>query len=250
MSGHSKWHSIRHKKAIIDSKRGAKFTKLIKEIQVAVRMGGSDPNGNPRLRTAIQAARDVSMPKDNIERAIKKGSGELGSVSYTDFVFEGYGQAGVAILVEGTTDNMNRTAPEIRFAFSKYGGAIGEPGSVNWMFKRKGVVMVAAEGADEEKAMEAALEAGAEDFENVGESFRILTDPGQIEAVRAALEGQKFKVESSEVEMLPDNFINLADAEEAKKLLKLLEVLEEHDDVRAIWANHEIDDSIADAVEA
>ena len=250
MSGHSKWHSIRHKKAIIDSKRGAKFTKLIKEIQVAVRMGGSDPNANPRLRTAIQAAKDVSMPKDNIDRAVKKGSGELGNVSYTDFTFEGYGQAGVAILVEGTTDNMNRTAPEVRFAFSKYGGAMGEPGSVNWMFKRKGVIMVAATGQDEEKVMEMALEAGAEDFENFGESFRILTDAYQVETVRAALEAQKLKVESSEVEMLPDNSITMTDAEETKKLLKLIEVLEENDDVRAVWANHEIDDSIVEQVGA
>jgi YebC/PmpR family DNA-binding regulatory protein len=243
MSGHSKWHSIKHKKAAIDAKRGAAFTKFIKELQVAARMGGSDPNANPRLRTAIQAARDMNMPKDNIERAIKKGAGELGAVSFEDFAFEGYGQAGVAILVEGTTDNMNRTAPEVRHAFGKYGGNLGEPGCVSWMFKKKGEILIPAEGQDEDKVMEAAIEAGAEDFSNMGDMFRVLTTQGEMESIRQALEGQGIKVDSSSVQNIPDTSIKV-EGEDARKLLKLISMLEEHDDVTAVSANYDIDDDL------
>ena len=243
MSGHSKWHSIKHKKAVVDAKRGALFTKVIKELVIAARMGGGDPAGNPRLRTAIQAARDVNMPKDNIERAVKKGAGELEGVSYEDFSFEGYGQGGVALMVEGTTDNMNRTAPEIRHTFAKYGGSLGEPGCVGWMFHKKGVIVVAAEGKDEDAVMEAALEAGADDFANEGAIFKILTDPHQIEAVRKALEEGSIEVSGSGVENIPDNTVDV-DGDHARKLLRLIEMLEEHDDVSAVSANYHIDDAL------
>lgn len=243
MSGHSKWHSIRHKKAAIDAKRGRMFTKVIKELSIAARMGGSDPAGNPRLRTAIQAAKDVNMPKDNIERAIKKGAGEMAGVSYEDFTFEGYGQAGVAILVEGTTDNMNRTAPEIRHLFGKYGGNMGEPGCVSWMFKKRGVIEINAEGIDEDRVMEAALEAGAEDVSNQGEVFRVLTGPADVESVRKSLEEADLPVIHSAVEMLSDNTIKV-EGDQAGKLLKLIEMLEEHDDVNNVWSNYEIDDAL------
>jgi YebC/PmpR family DNA-binding regulatory protein len=243
MSGHSKWHSIRHKKAIVDAKRGAKFTKLIKELVVAARMGGSDADANPRLRLAIQNARDMNMPKDNIERAVKKGAGELEGVSYEDFQFEGYGQGGVAILVEGTTDNMNRTAPEMRHLFSKHGGKFGEQGSVNWMFKKKGVIMVPAEGLEEDQVMEVSIDAGAEDLEDIEGYFRILTEPGTQGKVRQAIETSGIKVESSTMENIPDNTVAV-DADEARKLMTLLESLEEHDDVSSVSANYEMDDAL------
>ena len=249
MSGHSKWHSIKHKKAAVDAKRGAAFTKVLKEIQIAAKMGGSDPAANPRLRTAVQTARDKNLPKDNIERAIKKGAGELEGVSYEDFMFEGYGTAGVAILVEGTTDNMNRTSPEVRHMFGKYGGNLGNPGCVAWMFKKRGVITVPAEGLDEDTLMEAALEAGAEDVQNEGEIFSVLTDTGSMEAVRQALEAKGIKVEESKVANLPDNSIKIETVDEARKLLKLLEMLEEHDDVSAVSANYEFDDAIAEQLD-
>lgn len=244
MSGHSKWHTIKHKKGAIDAKRGASFTKAIKEIQISAKMGGGDPNANPRLRTAIQSARDINMPKDNIERAVKKGAGELEGVSYEDFTYEGYGQAGVAILVEGTSDNMNRTSPEIRHAFTKYGGSMGAPGCVAWMFTKKGAIMIPAAGLDEEKVMETALEAGADDFQSEGDYFRVLTDPGQVEAVRKVLEDQKIPVESSKVEQVPNNVIKVENSEDARKLLKLIDMLEENEDVSAVSANYDIDDAL------
>ncbi len=244
MSGHSKWHSIKHKKAAVDAKRGAKFTKLIKEIVIAAKMGGGDMAANPRLRTAIQAAKDASMPKDNIERAVKKGSGELEGTHYEDFTFEGYGQGGVALFVEGTTDNKNRTTPEIRHMFSKYGGAMGEQGCVGWMFKKKGVIIIAAEGLNEDEMMEAAIEAGADDFVNEGEIFRVLTSWESVQAVREALEAKKIAVQSSGVENIPENTIKIEDVEEARKLLKLIDMLDDHDDVNSVSANYDIDDAI------
>jgi YebC/PmpR family DNA-binding regulatory protein len=247
MSGHSKWHSIKHKKALIDAKRGAKFTKIIKELQIAARMGGGDPNGNPRLRSAVQAAKDVNMPKDNIDRAIKKGSGELGNISYEDFTFEGYGQAGVAILVEGTTDNMNRTAPEIRHMFDKHGGSLGTPGCVGWMFKKRGVIEVAGEGVEEDKVMEAAIEAGADDVENLGEIFRVTTDPAHVETIRQALEKSGLKVISSAAEKSADNTIKV-EGDQAAKLLRMLDTIEEHDDVTNVWSNAEIDEATMEKI--
>ncbi len=243
MSGHSKWSSIKHKKAAVDAKRGKIFTKLIKELEVAARMGGSDPGGNPRLRTAMQAARDANMPNDTMNRAVKKGAGELAGVQYEDFLIEGYGQAGVAIMVEGTTDNKNRTMPELRHMFGKYGGAMGEQGCVGWMFNRQGVIIASAEGIDEDAAMETALNAGAEDFVRIDQSFRITTGPNEVDAVREALEAGKLKIEASSVENIPTNTIKV-EGDEALKLLKLIEMLEDHDDVKAVWANYEIDDSV------
>ncbi len=243
MSGHSKWHSIKHKKAAVDAKRGAKFTKIIKEIVVAARMGGGDPNGNPRLRSAIQAARDASMPKDNIDRAVKKGSGELAGVSYEDFCFEGYGHGGVAILVEGTTDNKNRTTPEIRHLFAKYGGNLGEVGCVGWMFKKKGIIRIPAEGLSEDQVMEAAIEAGTDDFVNQGDLFEVVTSPEALQQVREALESQNIPIASSTVENVPENTVKV-EGEDARKLLKLIEMLEEHDDVNSVSANYDIDDEV------
>ncbi|MCE5229646.1 YebC/PmpR family DNA-binding transcriptional regulator [bacterium] len=243
MSGHSKWASIKHKKAATDAKRGRMFTKLLKEIEIAARMGGGDPDGNPRLRSAVQAARDASMPNDNINRAIKRGSGELAGVTYEDFLIEGYGQGGVAILVEGTTDNKNRTMPELRHVFQKYGGTMGAMGSVAWMFKKKGTILVPAEGLDEDTVMEIALEAGAEDFASEEGYFRITTDSVSMDKVRKALEDKKIKVESSTLENIPDNTVKV-EGDAAGKLLKLLEMIEENDDVKAVSANYDIDDSL------
>lgn len=243
MSGHSKWHSIKHKKAATDAKRGRMFTKLLKEIEIAARMGGGDPGGNPRLRSAIQAARDASMPNDNINRAIKRGSGELAGVTYEDFLIEGYGQAGVALLVEGTTDNKNRTMPELRHVFQKYGGTMGAMGSVSWMFKKKGTILVPAAGLDEDAVMEVALEAGAEDFVHEGDYFTITTDSTHVDKVRKALEDKQIKVESSALENIPENTIKV-EGEAVPKLLKLIEMLEENEDVKAVSANYDIDDAL------
>ncbi len=243
MSGHSKWHSIKHKKAATDAKRGRMFTKLLKEIEIAARMGGGDPGGNPRLRSAIQAARDASMPNDNINRAIKRGSGELAGVTYEDFLIEGYGQAGVALLVEGTTDNKNRTMPELRHVFQKYGGTMGAMGSVSWMFKKKGTILVPAAGLDEDAVMEIALEAGAEDFVHEGDYFTITTDSTHVDKVRKALEDKQIKVESSALENIPENTIKV-EGEAVPKLLKLIEMLEENEDVKAVSANYDIDDAL------
>lgn len=239
MSGHSKWHSIKHKKAAVDAKRGKLFTKLLKEIMVAARMGGSDLNANPRLRTAAQAARDANLPKDNLERAIKRGAGELEGVTYEDFAFEGYGPGGVAIMVIGSTDNKNRTTPEIRHAFGKHGGNLGESGCVGWMFKRKGVIIVDGEGKDEDEAMEIALEAGADDFEAADGMFRVTTAPDDVQTVREALEAKKMKIESSGVEQVPQNTVKV-EAKDAEKVLRLVSVLEDHDDVQSVYGNYDI----------
>ena len=243
MSGHSKWSSIKHKKAAVDAKRGKAFTKLIKELTIAARMGGSDPNGNPRLRSAMQAARDGNMPLDTITRAVKKGAGELEGVSYEDFTIEGYGQGGVAILPEGTTDNKNRTMPELRHLFGKMGGSMGEQGCVGWMFNRKGVILIPAEGRNEDEMMEAALEAGADDLIGSPEMFRVTTDPNDVEKVRKALEAKGLKVESSAVENIPTTTIKV-EGEDVPKLLRLLDALEDHDDVSSVSANYEIDDAL------
>ena len=243
MSGHSKWSTIKHKKAVTDARRGKLFSKLIKELEVAARMGGSDTSANPRLRTAVQNARDANMPSDTIQRAVKKGAGEIAGVQYEDFTIEGYGPGGVAIMAEGTTDNKNRTTPELRYLFGKHGGNMGEMGCVGWMFQRKGVIIVPAEGVDEEAAMEAALEAGADDLERLDQSFRVTTDPTQLEAVRQGLEARGIGVESSGIENIPSNTIRV-EGEDATRLLRLIDFLEEHDDVSHVWANYDIDDAV------
>lgn len=240
MSGHSKWSTIKHKKAAKDAKRGKIFTKLIREITVAARMGNSgDPNFNPRLRTAIAAAKSASMPADNIERAIKKGTGDLEGATYEDVTYEGYGPGGVAILVNCLTDNRNRTVSSIRATFNKNGGNMGEAGCVNWMFHKKGLVLVEAESAEEERIMEVALEAGAEDVAQLGDGFEITTDPDGFADVRDALEGGGFAILSAEVSNVPENTQPIAGAE-AGRLLKLLDALEDDDDVQTVSANADV----------
>lgn len=243
MSGHSKWHSIRHKKAAVDAKRGKLFTKLIREITVAARTGGGDPESNPRLRTAIQAARAANMPKENIERAIKRGTGELPGAEYEDLYLEGYGPGGVALYIEATTDNRKRTISEIRHIFTRHNANLGEAGCVSWMFTRKGVILVSANQADEEKLLEIALEAGAEDLINNGDSFTIYTEPGQLETVKQALEEKGISVESAEISFVPNTTVKV-EGKDAETLLKLLNALEDHDDVQSVAANFEMSDAL------
>ncbi len=246
MSGHSKWHSIKHKKAAVDAKRGKVFTKVIKELQIAARMGGSDQDSNPRLRTAVQAAKDVNMPKDTMERAIKKGAGELEGAALEQMVYEGYAPAGVAVMVEVTTDNKNRAASEIRHIFSKYGGNLGNSGCVAYMFDRKGVVEV--EHDDDDAVMEAAIEAGAEDVESDEGFHEITTAPEDVQAVRDALEAAGMKVTSSGVKMIPQTRTELNEGD-ARSVLKLINMLEENDDVDEVYANFDISEEVAEALD-
>lgn len=240
MSGHSKWSTIKHKKGAADAKRGRIFTRIIREIAIAAKMGGSDPNGNPRLRAAIALAKDNNMPKDNIEKAIKKGAGELEGQSYEDFTFEGYGAGGIAIIVEGTTDNRNRTTPEIRHTFSKYNGNMGESGCVAWMFETKGMILIPREGHDEDKVLECALEAGAEDMNTEDEYFEIKTPSDGMLNVREALEKSGIKVESATIQRIPNATVHV-EGKDAEKVLRLYNALEEHDDVSNVYANFDID---------
>jgi len=249
MSGHNKWSSIKHRKAAQDAKRGQAFTKVIREITVAARQGGSDQETNARLRVAVQAAKDVNMPKDTLERAIKKGAGELDGVNYEDVVYEGYGPAGVAIYIEASTDNKNRSAAEIRHTFAKYGGNLGEVGCVGWMFKKQGQIVVPAEGVDEDSLMEVALEAGAEDMTNEGEVFVVSTDWQHMLNVREAIEAQDIHVDSAAVAMVPDNTVKV-EGKSAESLMKLLSMLEESDDVNSVAANYEIDDALMEQLMA
>ncbi|GAB4315543.1 MAG: YebC/PmpR family DNA-binding transcriptional regulator [Candidatus Sumerlaeia bacterium] len=244
MSGHSKWHSIKHKKAAADAKRGKVFTRIIKEIVIAARLGGGDPEGNPRLRTAIAAARDANMPKENIERAIKKGTGELPGTTIEEWTYEGYGAGGVAFMVEVTTDNRNRTTSDIRHAFSKHNGSLGESGCVAWMFERKGQIVADGEGRSEDAMMELALECGADDLTPGDEGMYVLTtDPAALMDVREALEAKGVKVVSAEVNYVPKNTVKV-EGKEAEQVLKLLSVLEDHEDVQKVSANFEIDDAV------
>ena len=239
MAGHSKWKQIKRKKAVTDQKRGAAFTKLIREITLAAKQAGGDPGGNPRLRTAIDAAKAENMPADNIERAIKKGTGELEGVVYEEVTYEGYGPGGAAILIQAITDNANRTVAEIRNVFTRRGGNLGATNSVAWMFDRKGQIEVAGE-ADEDTTMEAALDAGADDMVREGDVFVITTPPNQLHAVAEALKGRKLPVRSAEIAMLPKNTVKV-EGGEAKKLLQLVEGLEEMDDVSKVFSNFDID---------
>jgi YebC/PmpR family DNA-binding regulatory protein len=239
MSGHSKWSSIKHKKAAKDAKRGKIFTKMIKEITVAARMGGGDINANPRLRTAVTTAKASSMPADNIERAIKKGTGELEGVSYEEINYEAYGPAGVAIMVSVLTDNRNRTVAEIRNIFDKNGGNLGATGCVGWMFSKKGLITIDKSAAAEERVFEVALDAGADDIGDGGEVFEVTTGPERLEDVKTALEAAGIVVASAEVAMVPQSTVTLR-GREAEQTLKLLEVLEDHDDVQKVAANVDI----------
>lgn len=239
MSGHSKWSTIKHKKGALDAKRGKIFTKLIKEITVAARMGGGDPESNPRLRTAIAAARAQNMPSDNITRAIKKGTGELEGTTYEEITFEGYGPGGVAVMVEALTDNRNRTVAEVRHLFSKYNGNLGEQGCVSWMFEKKGLIYFSKDSVAEDALMEAALEVGAEDMNDEGSMWEVVTKPGDLERVRDALIAKGFKPESGEVTMVPQSTVKLT-GKDAATMLKLMDALEELDDSQKVYANFDI----------
>ncbi len=239
MSGHSKWSSIKHKKAAKDAKKGKRFTKLIKEITVAARMGGGDINANPRLRTAVIAAKAASMPGDNIERAIKKGTGELEGVSYEEVQYEGYGPGGAAILVHVLTDNKNRTVSEIRRLFAKYGGNLGESGCVAWMFDKKGLITVDKSHIDEDRLMGLALDVGAEDVRDEDGLYEVLTRPENLEKVREHLEKEKVAMVTAQVSMIPKSTVTV-DERHAEQILKLTEELEDHDDVQSVAANFDI----------
>jgi len=242
MSGHSKWHSIKHKKAAADSKRGRIFTRLIKEMTAAARMGGGDPDANPRLRLAIATAKGANMPAENIKRAVMRGTGELPGVSYEDVNYEGYGPGGAAIFMEALTDNRNRTVAEIRHIFSKNGGNLGETGCVGWMFDRKGYFVIEKSAAEEEKLLETVLSAGAEDMREDGDNFEILTAPENFETVRAALEAANIPTAAAEVSMMPQNYVKL-EGKTAQTMLKLMEALEDHEDLQNVWSNFDIDES-------
>ncbi|MFM8440895.1 MAG: YebC/PmpR family DNA-binding transcriptional regulator [Acidobacteriota bacterium] len=243
MSGHSKWHTIKHKKGALDAKRGKIFTKLIKEITVAARTGGSgDPASNARLRKAISDAKAQNMPNDTIDRAVKKGTGELESEQYDEITYEGYGVGGVAVMVETMTDNRNRTVAEIRHLFTKNGGNMGESGSVAWMFDKKGYFVVDKTAKPEEELFEIAIEAGAEDVKDEGDVFEILSSPDNFESVQEALKAKGVPTQVAEVTMVPQNHIQLTGAD-AKSMLKLYEALDDHDDVQKVYANFDIDES-------
>ncbi len=249
MSGHSKWHTIKHKKGALDAKRGKVFTKLIREMTIAARIGGGDPGANPRLRTAVDKAKASNMPADNITRAIKKGTGELEGATYEELVLEGYGPGGVAILVEGTTDNRNRTVSEIRHIFTKYGGNLGGAGSVAYMFKPRGVISVAAGKTTEDKLMEIALDAGADDIVSEPQGFTVYTSPHDLEGVRAAIKKGGIEPDEAEVKKLADNTIPLEGAK-AQQLLKLVEALDDQDDVSNVWDNSDISEKEMEAAAA
>jgi len=240
VAGHSKWKQIKRKKAVTDQRRGATFTRLIREITIAAKQGGGDPAGNARLRTAIDAAKAENMPLDNIERAVKKGTGELEGVVYEEVVYEGYGPGGAAILIEATTDNPNRTVAEIRHAFGRQGGNLGAANSVAWMFDRKALITVDATKADEDTTMEAALDAGADDVVREGDVFLISAPAGQLHAVQEALKAKRIPVVSAEIARLPKNTVKV-EGGDARRLLALIEALEEMDDVAKVFSNFDID---------
>jgi YebC/PmpR family DNA-binding regulatory protein len=242
MSGHSKWHSIKHKKGALDAKRGKLFTKFIKEITVAARTGGGDPDANARLRKAILDAKSGNMPNDTIDRAIRRGTGEEEGVNYEEITYEGYGPGGVALLIQSMTDNRNRTVAEIRHLISKNGGNLGESGSVGWMFEKKGYIVVDKAAKSEEELFELAIEAGADDLRDDEGTFEILTSPDAFEGVLAAIKGAGIEPQAAEVEMVPQNYIRLEGAD-ARQMLKLMEALEDHDDVQKVSANFDISEA-------
>jgi YebC/PmpR family DNA-binding regulatory protein len=247
MSGHSKWHSIKHKKGALDAKRGKLFTKLIKELTIAARTGGGgDPNQNPRLRKAVNDAKAANMPNDTIDRAIKRGTGELEGANYEEITYEGYGPGGVALLIQSLTDNKNRTVGEIRHLLSKYNGNLAAENSVAWMFHRKGQVLVEKDKADEEKLLEVALEAGADDMGDDGGVWEIVCPPDSFESVRDAVKALGLEPASAEVAMIPQNYVKLT-GKDASVMLKLMEALDDHDDVQHVWANFDIEEKEIEA---
>ncbi len=247
MSGHSKWASIRHKKGAVDAKRGKIFSKLIKEITVAARLGGGDPEGNPRLRVAIQAAKAQNMPKDNIARAIKKGTGELAGTSYEEYNYEAYGPGGVALMMNCLTDNRNRTIADIKHIFERHGGNLGEPGCVSWMFEKRGLVVFEKNSVEEEKLLDLALEAGAEDIKESETQFEILTDPAAFESIKKVFDDAGLSYSLAEISMIPQNTVKL-EGRDAERVLSLLEALEENDDVSQVYANFDIPDEVMEAL--
>ena len=247
MSGHSKWSSIKHKKGAADAKRGKIFTRLIKEITVAARMGGGDPDGNPRLRSAIQAAKAENMPKDNIERAIKKGTGELEGVAYEEVSYEGYGPGGVAMLIECLTDNKNRTVADIKYIFDRHGGNLGEPGCVSWIFEKRGMIYFDRDKVEEEVLLDVALEAGAEDVKEEEMEFEVIIAPSKFETVKAAFDNKKMSYSLAEVSMVPQNTVRL-EGKKAEQMLNLMEAFEDNDDVNHVYANFDIPDDVMEAV--
>jgi YebC/PmpR family DNA-binding regulatory protein len=249
MGGHSHWSTIKRKKGAEDAKRGKVFTKIIREITSAARIGGGDPNGNPRLRLAIDKAKDANMPADNIKKAIQRGTGELPGVTYEEAVYEGYGPGGVAILIEIASDNKNRTVSEVRNLMDKHGGRMGEAGCVSWMFHKKGYLVVEKSKADEEKLMNLVLEAGAEDLRTDEGNFEILTAPADFENVRKALATQQIEPATAEVTFVPQSYVRLEE-KDAELMLKLMESLEDHDDVQAVHANFDIAKDVMEKVAA
>jgi len=245
MSGHSKWATTKHRKAAVDAKRGKIFTKISKELTVAARLGGGDPAANPRLRLAMEKARSVNMPADNVKRAIQKGTGELPGVAYEEVSYEGYGPAGVALLIEALTDNRNRTVAEIRHILGKHGGNLGENGCVAWIFETKGYILVDRKKTDEDTLMGAALDAGAEDLRTEdAENFEVLTDPADFEAVKEALGKAGIEPVSAEVTKLPKTEVRIEGEKEASQMIRLMEALEEHDDIQNVYANFDIPDAL------
>ncbi|RLB09289.1 MAG: YebC/PmpR family DNA-binding transcriptional regulator [Deltaproteobacteria bacterium] len=247
MSGHSKWSSIKHKKKIVDARKGKIFTKLIREITVAARTGGGDPDKNPRLRAAIAAAKAENMPKENIERSIKRGTGELEGVSYEEASYEGYGPGGVAVLVDCLTDNRNRTVAELKHTFERYGGSMGEPGCVSWVFEKRGIISIDADKIDEDKLLEIALEAGAEDVRSSGSQFEVIADPSDFEAVKKAIEEAGISYNLAEITMIPKTTVKL-DGKKAEQMLNLMQALDDLDDVSHVYANFDIPDELMEAM--
>jgi YebC/PmpR family DNA-binding regulatory protein len=248
MSGHSKWATTKRKKAVIDAKRGKAFTKIIREMMVAAREGGGDPAGNPRLRTALEKAKAVNMPADNITRAIKKGTGELEGQAYESITYEGYGPGGVAVVVDCLSDNRNRTAADIRSIFTKNQGNMGEVGSVGWMFKRKGFIVIPKDGLKEDEVMELVLDAGAEDMSSTDTTFDVTTAVEDFDKVRKAVQDKKITPTSAELTMIPGNYVKL-EGKEAEQMLRLMDSLEDYDDVQNVYANFDIPESVMEAME-
>ena len=247
MSGHSKWAGIKHKKALVDSKRGKLFGKLIREITVAAKQGGGNPETNPRLRTAIQTAKDANLPSDKIERAIKKGTGELPGIHYEEMIMEGYGPGGVAVMLEIMTDNRNRTASEIKHLFSKGGGHLGESGCVAWLFQKKGLITVSEDKSSEDRLLEISLEAGAEDLKKDGEAFAITSSVNSFQKVKEAIAKANIEYNLAEITMLPQNTVKV-EGKAAGQVLRLVETMEEHDDVQHIYANFDVPDEMLEKV--
>ncbi|MBN1277991.1 MAG: YebC/PmpR family DNA-binding transcriptional regulator [Deltaproteobacteria bacterium] len=247
MSGHNKWSSIKHKKGAADAKRGKVFSKLIKEITVAARMGGGDIEGNPRLRSAVNAAKAENMPKDNIERAIKKGTGELEGTSYEEANYEGYGPGGVAVLVDCLTDNKNRTVAEIKHLFERHGGNLGEPGCVSWIFEKKGLIVIEKDNVDEDQLMDLALEAGADDIREDEGEFEVITEPSAFDSVKRAIDEKGIACSLAENGMVPKNTVKL-EGKKAQQMLNLMEALEDNDDISHVYANFDISDEVMEAL--